>query len=98
MKFEYINGIPSESKLRPHDVITIIPGHKTKNEYKLYEKISSWIVLDDIGDSKTWTANTLRENVGFHTFRVIKINYKKYPWWQFWKKNKYVEKYYLEIL
>ena len=45
MTFECIDSIPSESKLRvsrlkPHDVIGIIPPYKTKKEVKTTRKIA----------------------------------------------------------
>ena len=30
--------------------------------------------------------------------RVNGIKYVKFPWWKFWKKRKYVAKYYLEVM
>lgn len=103
MKFKHVDGTPSESnlqvsRLKSHDVITIIPPYKTKKRLKLFEKIPLWIILDDICNSECWVADAIKEDTGLHTFQVIKIDYEKYPWWQFWNKNKYVKKYYLEVL
>ena len=30
--------------------------------------------------------------------RVTEIKYVKFPWWKFWKRRKYVEKYHLEVI
>lgn len=29
---------------------------------------------------------------------VVAINYKKFPWWQFWNIKKYVTSYYFEVI
>lgn len=104
MKFERVNDIvPLESRilscqLQPHDVITIIPPYGTKKKLKLFEKLPLWNVLDDISNFESWTADVLRKNAASCMSQVIQVDYKKFPWWQFWKKNKYIEKYYIEIV
>ena len=30
--------------------------------------------------------------------KVVAVNYKKFPWWQFWNIKKYVTSYYFEVI
>lgn len=75
-------------ELNKNDVISIIPKQLHKRSYKVSDNISQIEALRLCGygaEEKKY-------------FKIVKIDYKKFPWWQFWKQKKYVEKYYLEVL
>lgn len=75
-------------KLQEHDVISIVPSQPHKQAYKVTDSISQIEALRLYG----YAAEEKKY------FKIVKIDYKKYPWWQFWRRKKYVEKYYLEVL
>ena len=75
-------------ELNKNDVISIIPKQPHKRVYKVADNISQIEALRLCG----YTAEEKKD------FKIVKIDYKKFPWWQFWKRKKYVEKYYLEVM
>lgn len=75
-------------ELQEHDVISIIPKQPHKRVYKIADNLSQIEALRLCG----YTAEEKKY------FKIVKIDYKKFPWWQFWKRKKHVEKYYLEVL
>ena len=75
-------------ELNKHDVISIIPKQPHKRIYKVADNISQIEALRLYG----YTAEEKK------CFKIVSIDYKKFPWWQFWKRKKYVEKYYLEVM
>ena len=75
-------------ELHEHDVISIIPVQPHKQIYKVADNISQIEALRLCG----YTAEEKKY------FKIVNIKYKKFPCWQFWKRKKYVEKYYLEVL
>ena len=79
-------------QLHQHDVIVIIvPPKNQKMKYKILDKISVGEVISNIYG---WH---VCKNTDIY-FKIIKIDYKKFPWWNFWKRKKYVIKYYLEVM
>ena len=75
-------------ELNKNDVISIIPRQPHKQVYKIADNLSQIEALRLCG----YAAEEKKY------FKIVKIDYKKFPWWQFWKRKIYVEKYYLEVL
>lgn len=75
-------------ELQEHDVISIVPSQPHKQVYKVTDSLSQIEALRLYG----YDAEEKKY------FKIVKIDYKKYLWWQFWRRKKYVEKYYLEVL
>ena len=83
-------------ELRQHDVISYRPPQPHKRKYKLGE----YILIDELVEA-LFNSPALRldkERNKDVVFRVIEINYVKFPWWKFWKRRKYVEEYQLEVM
>ena len=74
-------------ELRQHDVISYYHPQPHKQEYKLGEHIS----IDELAEAM-FNSPALRLD------KNIEIEYVKFPWWKFWKRRKYVEKYHLEVI
>lgn len=75
-------------ELQEHDVISIVPPQPHKQVYKVTDSISQIEALMLYG----YAAEEKKY------FKIVKNDYKKYPWWQFWRRKKYIEQYYLEVL
>lgn len=83
-------------ELRQHDVIFYQPLQPHKQKCKLGEHIS----INELAEGM-FNLSALRidkERSKDVMFRVIGINYVKFPYWKFWKRRKYVEEYCLEVI
>ena len=83
-------------ELRQHDVISYYHQQPHKQEYKLGEHIS----INELAEVM-WGSSALRLDRYKNEdkmLRVTEIKYVKFPWWKFWKRRKYVEKYHLEVI
>ena len=67
-----------------------------KHEYKLGEHISINELAEAMCGSSTLRLD--RDKNEDKMLRVTEIKYVKFPWWKFWKRRKYVEKYHLEVI
>lgn len=83
-------------ELRQHDVISYYPPQPHKQEYKLGEHISINELAEAMFGSPALRLD--RDKNEDKMLRVIEIKYVKFPWWKFWKRRKYVEEYYLEVM
>lgn len=83
-------------ELRQHDVISYLLPQPHKQEYKLGEYISINRLAEAMFGSPALRLD--RDKNEDKMLRVIEIKYVKFPWWKFWKRRKYVEGYYLELI
>ena len=83
-------------ELQQYDVISYCPPQPHKQEYKLGEHISINELAEVMFGSPALRLD--RDKNEDKIFRVIEIEYAKFPWWKFWKRRKYVEKYHLEVM
>ena len=83
-------------ELRQHDVISYYPPQPHKQEYKLAEHIS----IDELAEAMFGSPALRldRDKNEDKILQVIEIKYVKFPWWKFWKRRKYVEKYHIEVI
>lgn len=83
-------------ELRQYDVISYRPPQPHKKKYKLGKHVSMNKLAEAIFNSPALRLDK-KENEDV-MFRVVEINYVKFPWWKFWKRRKYVEEYHLEVM
>lgn len=83
-------------ELQQHDVISYYPPQPHKQEYKLGQHISINELAETMFGSPALRLD--RDKNEDKIFRVIEIEYVKFPWWKFWKRRKYVEEYHLEVI
>lgn len=83
-------------ELQQNDVISYYPPQPHKKKYKLGEHISIDELAEAMFDSPVLKLD--RDKNEDKMLRVIKIKYVEFPWWKFWKRRKYVEGYYLEVM
>lgn len=83
-------------QLYEHDVISYYPQQPHKKKYKIGQYVSIGEVAEAMFNSP---ALRLDKDRNINTmFRVNGMKYIKFPWWQFWKRRKYVSVYYLEVI
>ena len=83
-------------ELRQHDVISYYLPQPHKKKYQIGEHISINELAEAMFGSPVLRLN--RDKNEDKIFQVIEIEYVKFPWWKFWKRRKYVEKYHLEVI
>lgn len=83
-------------ELRQHDVISYKPPQPHKQKYKVGKYISVNELVEVTSGSPVLRLE--RDKNEDKMLRVNEIKYVKFPWWKFWKKRKYVAKYYLEVM
>ena len=83
-------------ELRQHDVISYYPPQPHKKKYQIGEHISINELAEAMFDSPALRLD--RDKNENKMLRVIKIEYVKFPWWNFWKRRKYVKEYHLEVM
>lgn len=72
-------------ELRQYDVISYYPPQPHKQEYKLGEHISINELAEAMFSSPALRLD--RDKNEDKMLRVIEIEYVKFPWWKFWKKE-----------
>lgn len=83
-------------ELQQHDVISYKPPQPHKQKYKIGKYISVYELVKTTSGSPALRLE--RDKNEDKMLRVNGIKYVKFPWWKFWKKRKYVAKYYLEVM
>ena len=83
-------------ELQQHDVISYKPPQTHKQKYKIGKYISVYELVEATSGSPSLRLE--RDKSEDKMLRINGIKYVKFPWWKFWKKRKYVAKYYLEVM